>query len=342
MAAVGTAPPTPVNGRAPAPFHLERIMGHASALFHRDPAFAAPARFWRGNLHTHSNRSDGALPPGEVCRRYRAAGYDFVALTEHFLGLFGYPITDTAPFRTPDFTTLPGAELHAGAQENGEIWHILAVGLPPDFLPPDAPHFLPRPGQETGPAIAARARAAGAFVAVAHPEWSRLTDADARSLEAAHAVEVYNHSAAVGADRPHGFHALDQLLDEGRALTLVAADDAHFTEPDHFGGWVMAKAEALDPDALLAALKAGRFYSSTGPEIHDVAWDRRTVRVRCSPAAAVIAVGAGSKAAALHGAGMTNVTLKLNLVADSPWRRLVVVDARGRRAWSNPMRIADR
>ena len=42
-------------------------------------AFTAPGRFWRGNLHTHSTRSDGVVSPEEVCRRYRAEGYDFLA-----------------------------------------------------------------------------------------------------------------------------------------------------------------------------------------------------------------------------------------------------------------------
>ncbi len=52
----------------------------------RDPAFTAPGQFWRGNLHTHSTRSDGILSPEEVCRRYRDEGYDFLALTDHFVG----------------------------------------------------------------------------------------------------------------------------------------------------------------------------------------------------------------------------------------------------------------
>jgi hypothetical protein len=60
----------------------------------------------------------------------------------------------------------------------------------------------PGPGQETGPEIAARAVAAGAFVAIAHPQWSGLTLADARSIAAAHAVEIYNHGCAMGCDRP--------------------------------------------------------------------------------------------------------------------------------------------
>ena len=113
-------------------------------------AFTAPGRFWRGNLHTHSTRSDGVLEPEEVCRRYRAEGYDFLALTDHFIGHFGYPITDTTAFRDNRFTTILGAELHSGAMANGELWHILAVGLPEDFAPGHAPHFRPVEGQESG------------------------------------------------------------------------------------------------------------------------------------------------------------------------------------------------
>ena len=138
-------------------------------------AFTAPGRFWRGNLHTHSTRSDGVLPPEEVCRRYRAEGYDFLALTDHFVGLWGYPIVDTVPFRREGFTTILGAELHSGAMANGELWHILAVGLPADFAPSNSPDFVPCPDQETAAELAARAVAAGAFVAIAHPQWSGLT-----------------------------------------------------------------------------------------------------------------------------------------------------------------------
>ncbi|WP_102107644.1 CehA/McbA family metallohydrolase [Oceaniglobus roseus] len=302
-----------------------------------DPAFSAKGRFWRGNLHTHSDRSDGVLPPEEVCRRYRAEGYDFIALTDHFIGLYGYPVTDTRRFRTEGFTTLLGAELHSGAMANGELWHILAVGLPQDFTPPEAPGFVPVEGQESGAALARRARDAGAFVAIAHPEWSGLTLEDARSLSAAHAVEVYNHGCAVGADRPHGFWTLDQLLTEGRRLTLCATDDAHFTEPDHFGGWVMVRAEENTPEALLAALKAGRFYSSTGPLIHDVRWSGESVRVSCSAAATVIALGAGSAAVARHGESMTEAEVPLARLGNSPWMRVSVIDRAGRRAWSNPV-----
>ena len=87
----------------------------------RPSPFDKPGRFWRGNLHTHSNASDGVLPPDEVCRRYKAQGYDFIALTDHFIGIYDYPISDTIQYRDDAFTTILGAELHSGAMENGEL-----------------------------------------------------------------------------------------------------------------------------------------------------------------------------------------------------------------------------
>ncbi|ARE38799.1 hypothetical protein RGUI_0658 [Rhodovulum sp. P5] len=303
-------------------------------------AFAKPGRFFRGNLHTHSNLSDGVLDPVEVCRRYKAEGYDFISLTDHFVGQYGYPIADTVPFRDDAFTTILGAELHSGRMENGEIWHILAVGLPADFPPPAASSFEPVEAQETGPELAERAREAGAFVAIAHPHWSGLTQEDARSLDAAHAVEAYNHGCATGCDRGEGFHTLDLLLSEGRNLTLVATDDAHFSEPDHFGGWVMVKAEQNDPDALLEALKEGAFYSSQGPELRNVMLDGDRVVVECSAVTSVILQGHGSAAKAIHGESLTRAELPLGRFKDSPWLRVTVIDRAGRRAWSNPFPAA--
>ncbi len=301
-------------------------------------AFSAAGRFWRGNLHTHSTRSDGVLDPAEVCRRYRAEGYDFLALTDHFVGLWGYPIVDTTPFRTPDFTTILGAELHSGAMANGELWHILAVGLPPEFAPSDTPDFRPHPAQETAAQIAARAVAAGAFVAIAHPQWSGLNIEDGRALAGiAHAVEIYNHGCATGCDRPDGFILADQLLTEGHPLTLIATDDAHFSEPDHFGGWTMVKSETNTPEALLAALKRGDFYATQGPELRDVRIEGGNLLVECSAATSIMAIGWGTGAKAVHGHSMTSGKVPMERLNNSPWVRAAVIDAAGKRAWSNPI-----
>ena len=292
-------------------------------------AFAAPGKFWRGNIHTHSNRSDGALPPGEVCRLYREAGYDFLCLSDHFLGRYGFPIVDTHPFRTNSFTTILGAEVHAPATSHGELWHVLAAGLPEDFAPTAA--------DETGISLAARARSVGAFVGIAHPQWSGLTAEDGRAIAAhAHSVEIYNHSCALETARPDGTYLLDQLLNEGHRLTSYAADDAHLKYPDTFGGWMMVKAEENQPDALVAAMKAGRFYSSQGPLIHDFAVADGEARVACSPAANVALVGRGTRAVYHMGHELTRAALPTEkFVGD--WFRLVVTNDAGKTAWSNPV-----
>jgi hypothetical protein len=303
--------------------------------------FTAAGKFYRGNLHTHSTRSDGRLDPREVCRRYQVEGYDFIALTDHFVGLFDYPITDTAEFRNEHFTTILGAELHTGAMENGHLWHLLAVGLPSSFTPPDAPYFRPVQGSESAPDIAQRAREAGAFVAIAHPHWSGLSEADARSITAAHAIEVYNHGCAVDNDRGEGFLTLEHLLNEGRHLNLIATDDAHFNTPDFFGGWVKVKARENTPEALLEALKSGTFYSSTGPDIHDIRISKTHIEVDCTAATSILVQGHGSPMATLRGEAMTTGRLSLERLANSPWIRITVIDRAGKRAWSNPFWVGD-
>ncbi|AKZ59553.1 putative metal-dependent phosphoesterase (PHP family) [Streptomyces ambofaciens ATCC 23877] len=294
--------------------------------------FDRPGRFWRGNLHTHSNRSDGALSPEESLRHYRDAGYDFVALTDHFRAEYGFPVTDTRPLRTAGFTTLLGAELHAPRTEAGPSWHIVAVGLPLDFAPL-------RPG-ETGPQLARRARNAGAFVGMAHPSASLLTAADAESLEAAHAVEVYNALSA-REDRGDSWHLTDVLLNRGHRLTVYAADDAHFQPQDPPGcaAWVQVRAESLDPDQLVAALKAGHFYSSTGPELHDVRVDGGLVSVRCSPARKVLLTGGVPGAQVAQGEALTECSLPVEMFRHG-YCRVTVEDAAGGRAWTNPIHLA--
>lgn len=296
----------------------------------QDPTFAAPGRFLKGNLHTHSTLSDGRRPPEEVCATYRAGGYDFLSLTDHFLARYGFPIADTRPFRAPGFTTLLGAEVHAPATSLGEIWHILAVGLPPDFAP--------TPEGETGADLAARAVAAGAFVAVAHPAWYALSAEDAASLPGVHAVEIYNHTCQVRTDRGDGTYLVDQLLAAGRDITVCATDDAHFAVQDWFGGWVMVKAEANEPEPILAALRAGRFYASQGPVIEGIAWAEDSVEIACSPAAVIMVLGRGSRSAEMVGEGLTRATLPLERLRGG-FARVVVVDAAGRRAWAQPRRL---
>ncbi|UIJ72509.1 CehA/McbA family metallohydrolase [Aurantimonas sp. HBX-1] len=292
-------------------------------------AFTGTGRFFRGNIHTHSDRSDGALPPQAVCRHYEEAGYDFLCLSDHFLERFGFPVTDTTGFRSNRLTTIFGAEIHAPENSHGEIWHLLACGLPLDFAPLGE--------GEDAVALARRAVAAGAFLGIAHPQWSSLSIEDGRQMAGiAHAVEIWNTGCDVECARGDGTTLLDALLSEGHRLTGYAADDAHFKLADYNGGWMMVRAEANEPEALLAAMKAGAYYSTQGPTILDVAVEADQLEVAMSPAVTVSLVGRGSRAECVTGRQLTRASLPLTrFVGD--WCRLVVTDAAGKRAWSNPI-----
>lgn len=290
--------------------------------------FAAPGRFHKGNLHGHSTNSDGDLTPARHCAFYEAAGYDFVCLSDHFRDAYGFPVTDTVLFRNADFTTILGSELHAGALANGEIWHFLGVGLPSDFAPTG--------DDETGPNLAKRALDAGAFVALAHPEWYGLTLEDALTMpEGIHAVEVFN-SICASTGRGEGSSLLDEMLMAGRKVGAIAVDDVHRYQRDALRGWVQVKATAQTPEALLDALKAGHYYASTGAEVHHVERVGDSLHVECSPAASVWLLGHGAKSASVFGEEITRARLPLERF-EGGFARLVIRAVDGTRAWTNSL-----
>jgi hypothetical protein len=296
----------------------------------RNLPFDEPGSFYKGNLHMHSTNSDGLKTPEEAVKLYRDAGYDFVSITDHFMNRFDWPVTDTTAFRDEHFTTLFGAELHGGGMENGELWHIVANGLPLDF---EGQH-----PNEDGAEIAGRAIRGGAFVTVGHPGWNGVTVKDVDTLEDFDAIEIYNHGHMNDCDRGNGWMLADVLATRGMRFSTTAADDAHFktTRPDTLGGWVQVKSESLDPDSILTALKDGRYYSSTGPTLHNVEFTDDHIIVECDPAIAVYAGGRGSIRAYERGDGLTKVTLPIGPFRNA-FCRITVLDEKGFRAWTSPI-----
>jgi hypothetical protein len=275
---------------------------------------------FRGNLHCHSNRSDGTVSPEEVARAYREAGYDFILLSDHFEAEYGWRITDTRDLRTPDFTTLLGAELSTGAWDERSTYWTTAAGLPLDFEPGDDVR--------------------DAFVTLLHPGLNNLPleVVDGAAIDA---VEIYNHSTGTShPDRAEGAYMADGLLEQGHRLLLTAADDAHFHhDGDRFGAWVEVDAEELDPDALLEALKAGRYYSTQGPRIERLELSGDQLHVATSEVA-WIAIGGGGDhwldATEQRGSPITEATFDVSAFRGS-YCRVTAVDGSRRRAWGNPI-----
>ena len=126
------------------------------------------------------------------------------------------------------------------------------------------------------------------------------------------------------------------MLEEGHRLTGVAADDAHFKHPlgltrDALGGWVHVRSESLDPVSLLAALKAGAFYSSTGPELHDVRIEGDELVIACSPVETILVTSRGARSQRQIAAGITGAPFPICDWRELGFLRVTVFDERGGR-----------
>jgi|TARA_B100001750_G_scaffold54688_1_gene41592 histidinol phosphatase-like PHP family hydrolase len=289
--------------------------------------------YYKGNLHGHSNHSDGALKPNEVVNEYKNLGYDFTCLSDHLWKNEDYAnekVLDSSQLNKNKFITITSAEIHCKGKKyiKDGLWHIVANGLPVDFKCAN--------DEETAPALIQRAINSGAFVTIAHPAWYSLTFDECMSVSNAHGVEIYNHSCHIETVRGFGTVTADFLLQENKKIFLTATDDSHFNVPDAGGGWVMVAAKNLSEISILDSLKKGQFYSSTGVSLEKFEMENSIIKIECSPSNHITIVGKGSSCLSIHG---TNITEAVFDLADfqSDWFRLTIIDNLGRYAWSNPI-----
>jgi hypothetical protein len=218
------------------------------------------------------------------------------------------------------------------------VYWVVAAGLPLDFEPSRA---------DDDAAAIRRAKEAGAFLVLLHPGLNNLRLGAVDSLpsfDAIHAVEIFNHNTALWSpDRAEGAYMADGLLEQGRRLMLTAGDDAHFeVAGDRFGAWVEVHAEACEPDALLAALKRGSYYSTQGPRLTGLELDDERLCVTASAVACISITGGGDRwqeatdARDRDGGPIREAAFDVTAFRGA-FCRVTAVDAAGRRAWSNPI-----
>jgi hypothetical protein len=124
-------------------------------------------------------------------------------------------------------------------------------------------------------------RRAGGVPHINHPnfQWSLTADELSR-VRGNKLFEVYNGHPLVnnnGGGGVPGVEAMwDVILGNGILLYGIAVDDAHhFRDPGNpmaagpGRGWVMVRADALEPRAILAAMERGDFYATNGVQLAD-------------------------------------------------------------------------
>ena len=94
--------------------------------------------------------------------------------------------------------------------------------------------------------------------------------ADVEGLRDHLGLEVYNADTEVHIGRGNSQVLWDDLLTRGLAPLGVAVDDSHRPGQDSLRAWTVVRAPDRAPASIMAALRAGHFYASCGPEILDV------------------------------------------------------------------------
>ena len=228
----------------------------------------AKSRWYKGNIHTHTTESDGDASPEEVVRWFRRHGYDFLVLSDHnHLTIFEYG-AGRRKFKTP--LLIPGEEVSARIMDGTVPIHIGGIGISRVVEPVDADGIV-----ATIQANVSAIVEAGGIASLNHPNFHWAFDhRHIKEVVGASMMEVFNGHPGTNGDGGPGRYSTEEIWDgvltAGRPIYGVAADDSHayhdyaFDMSNPGRGWVVVRAEELSRSAIVDALAAGDFYSSTG------------------------------------------------------------------------------
>lgn len=275
------------------------------------------------NLHTHTRRSDGRVSAWLAARIYREAGYDAIALTDHWYVGMGETLDG--------LHIIPGCEYNFGLDPaNDGVYHIQSLFHVRD----------PKVEKTDDPQICIdKIIAAGGIPVLAHPAWSLNDPAEALKLNGVDFTEIYNTvSGKHASNRPYSGNFVDLMACRGKYFGLLASDDTHYYDGDETNAAIMVKADSLDPADLKRAILAGDFYATTGPEAH-IKVENGKIEVICSEAVEVNVFTNAAWSSCRHTVGqcLTHVTVPVSNV--DRFARAEVIDKDGRVAYTNFVKI---
>ena len=271
-------------------------------------------------LHIHTNVSDGRVTPKECAEIYKNAGFDAIAITDHWKYGFEQELEGLKIFS--------GCEYNLGGSDTSvDVIHIVGVGMDKD------PEIVREGATRQG--VIDAIRQSGGMAIFAHPAWSLNTTEHARALEGFGALEIYNSVSDVGqSNRPYSGYIVDILANEGLTYPLIATDDAHYyAGEDEAKAFIMVKADSLEKNDILKAIKNCDFYATQGPELH-VRLAGDTVIADCSECATLAFMTNCAWAPdRMQRGNITHAEYKLKAI--DKWVRVEVKDKNGLYAWSN-------
>lgn len=280
-------------------------------------------RWFKGNTHLHTTRSDGGLTYSEAAALYASADFDFLFATDHWVA------SDVAQLPAGDGPLwLDGIELD-GRDETGALYHVACLGKATGIT-----------REMSFPAALRAAAEQGCLTILAHPQWTGNSFDDALRWPF-DGVEIYNHVCRWLNGKGEAAAYWNAMLVHRPNTLALAVDDAHL-RPEHpgwNGGWIMVNAAARTAEEIVEAIRRGNYYASCGPEFHTIRLNDGQVEVETSPVPFIRLVGPayrGQRIGSFDGQRYT--AARFALPDDWNYAYLEIEDECGRRAWTNNLK----
>ncbi len=282
--------------------------------------------WYKIGLHIHTTISDGKKTPEECAKIYKDAGFDAIAITDHWK----YHDEDNIA----GLKIISGCEYNLGASDttNGGVMHIVGVGLKND------PNLTDR--QSSAQTVIDTINKNGGLAILAHPHWSLNTVNDVKDLKGFGATEIYNSVSDVNqSSRPYSGYFIDALANYGIVYRLLATDDTHYYDgSDETKSFIMVKSKSLETEDILTAIRNEEFYSSQGPELYIEKLDDKLV-VNCSKCSKIMFLSNASWARDKITRGTDLTRAEYPFKEFENWIRVEIVDKDGNYAWSNIIKL---
>jgi hypothetical protein len=278
----------------------------------------ASGGFWyRGNTHTHSQ-----LPAlddrSTIAGWYKTAGYDFLMISDH-----NYDVNQQnyCPdnLSTATFLMICGVELSNSR-------HTTALGINQYIS-----------GESSLQDATTRTLNAGGIPILNHPQDPVVSASTFLSTVGLNHIEVVNGGRLD--ETPATEILWDQILSasNGRLAYGVASDDNHYSQSNVGRGWIVVKAQSLTKADILASVRAGNFYASTGIVLNDyvVNLAAKTITVDSQNGNTITFIG--NNGAVLQSVSAAKATYLVTGL--EKYVRAKITNTAGKMAWTQPIYV---
>lgn len=232
--------------------------------------------WFKGNLHTHTNKSDGDSSPETVVDWYSNNKYDFLVLSDHN----HLTILDSNQTK---LLLIPGEEITLNLPYT---IHINAIGIKKVIEP-----TLRSTKVKTLQANIDNIISSGGLAEINHPNfrWA-LNEKDLVQVRGAHFIEVFNGNYNTHNYGGGGKKSVEEMWDEMLSKKIkiwgVAVDDSHHFKEEFAPhrhnpgrGWVEVFAKNLSEKNILDSMRNGNFYFSNGVKFKNIKFNKEKIEL---------------------------------------------------------------